>query len=272
MSLGAMEIPQETGERFSEGHEFSGIHAVVTGGGTGIGAAIALRLAAAGAVLTLIGRNEERLQKHCNALRERFGAEIGYEIVDLMRREQIEPAFSSLIAQRGPVGILVNNAGAVETAPFLKMSEALLDRMLSINLKQVVFCTQAALPSMKTLSFGRIVNIASVTGLRGQGYVAAYCISKHAVVGLTRSLAAELARTAITVNAVCPAYTETELVERTAAYLASKTDQDVNEIIKGFAQRNPSGRIVKPLEVADTVMWLCSRRSTAINGQAIEVG
>lgn len=267
-----MEQQQQTRCPDSTDREFNGIHAVVTGGGTGIGAAIASSLAAEGAVLTLVGRNEGRLQKHCNSLREQFGGQAGYEIVDLLKPEQIAPAFSSLIAQRGPIGILVNNAGAVETAPFLKTSEAVLDRMLSVNLKQVVFCTQAALPKMSQLRFGRIVNIASVAGLRGQAYVSAYCISKHALIGLTRSLAAELAKTAITVNAVCPGYTETDLLERTAANVAAKTDQDVDKIKNSFARRNSSGRIVKPQEVAATVMWLCSGRSSAINGQAIEVG
>ena len=258
--------------RHGTDRDLNGIHAVVTGGGAGIGAGIASSLAGMGAILTLMGRNKGRLQKHCDELRERFRAQADFEIVDLVRPGQIEPAFSTLIARRGPVGILVNNAGAVESAPFLKTSEEVLDRMLSVNLKQVVFCTQAVLPAMSKLDYGRIVNIASVAGLRGQAYVSAYCISKHAVVGLTRSLAAELARTAITVNAVCPGYTQTELVERAAASVAAKTSQDVNEIKKGFAQRNPTGRIVKPEEVADTVAWLCSRRSSAINGQAIEVG
>ncbi|MBI4192474.1 MAG: SDR family oxidoreductase [Betaproteobacteria bacterium] len=267
-----MEKQRRTRQRRGADNEFNGIHAVVTGGGRGIGAAIASSLAAAGAILTLIGRNEERLRKHRDELRERFHARVDFEIVDLVRPEQIAPAFSSLVARRGPAGILVNNAGAVETASFLKTSEDDLDRMLSVNLKQVVFCTQAVLPAMIKMNYGRIVNVASVAGVRGQAFASAYCISKHAVIGLTRALAWEFAKTGITVNAVCPVYTETELVDRVAANVAAKTGQDVNEIKRAFAQRNPAGRLMKPVEVADTVMWLCSRRSTAINGQAILVG
>ena len=124
-----------TNERPGKDRSFNGVHAVVTGGGTGIGAAIASSLAAAGAALTLIGRNEGRLRKHCDELRKQFGAQADFEIVDLIKFEQIEPAFASLIARRGPVGILVNNAGAVESAPFLKTSEDVLNRMLAINVK-----------------------------------------------------------------------------------------------------------------------------------------
>jgi NAD(P)-dependent dehydrogenase (short-subunit alcohol dehydrogenase family) len=252
--------------------EFKGVHAIVTGGGAGIGAAIAEALAARGADLSLIGRNEERLKRHCGELQRRFGIAAGYQVADLTTREAIEPAFATLIAARGPAGLLVNNAGGVETAPILRTTEDMLDRQLTINVKQAVFCTQAALPEMSKLEYGRIVNIASVAGLRGQAYVTAYCISKHAMVGFTRALAVELVKTAVTVNAVCPGYTETELVERTAANVAAKAHRGVDDIKQGFAQRNPSGRIIKPAEVADTVAWLCSRSSAAINGQAIEIG
>jgi NAD(P)-dependent dehydrogenase (short-subunit alcohol dehydrogenase family) len=244
-----------------------GQHAVVTGAARGIGAAIARTLAAEGATLTLLGRRRDAL--------ERLAAELpgahGVAIADIADPPQVCAAFEQASARRGPVAILVNNAGQAESAPFDKTSLELWNRMLAVNLTGTFVCTQAALPAMLAARHGRIVNIASTAGQRGYAYVAAYAAAKHGVIGLTRSLALEVAKKGITVNAVCPGYTETDILRDSIANVVAKTGRSQDDARAQFAASNPQQRIVQPEQVADAVRWLCGSGADAVTGQSISV-
>jgi NAD(P)-dependent dehydrogenase (short-subunit alcohol dehydrogenase family) len=244
-----------------------GRHALVTGAARGIGAAIARMLAAEGAVLTLLGRHRDGLEPLAAGL----GGEHGFVVADVAEPEQVKAAFDQARRERGPIRILINNAGQAESAPLAKTSRELWQRMLSVNLTGTFLCTQAALPDMLAAGHGRIVNIASTAGLRGYAYVSAYAAAKHGVIGLTRSLALELARHGITVNAVCPGYTETDLLRESIANVVAKTGRSEDDARAQFAQSNPQQRLVQPEEVADAVRWLCGDAASAITGQAIAV-
>jgi len=243
-------------------------HALVTGAARGIGAEIARRLAADGAVLTLLGRQRDALQQLADALP---GTGHGVVVADVADAQGVAGAFELARAARGPVAILVNNAGQAESAPFLKTSVELWQRMLAVNLNGSFHCAQAALPDMLTARWGRIVNIASTAGQKGYAYVSAYAAAKHGVIGLTRSLALEVAAKGVTVNAVCPGYTETDILRDSIANVVAKTGRSADEARAGFAAGNPQQRIVQPAEVADAVAWLCGEGASAITGQSISV-
>ena len=179
--------------------------------------------------------------------------------------------FAQARAALGPVSMLVNNAGQAESAPFGKTSPELWQRMLDVNLTGTFLCTQSALPDMLAARAGRIVNIASTAGQRGYAYVAAYVAAKHGVIGLTRALALEMAQKGITVNAVCPGYTETEILRQSINNVMAKTGRSEAEARAEFAQSNPQRRMVQPQEVADAVQWLCSDAAASITGQSISV-
>jgi NAD(P)-dependent dehydrogenase (short-subunit alcohol dehydrogenase family) len=244
-----------------------GQHALVTGAARGIGAAIARMLAAEGATLTLLGRGREALEQ----LAADLPGQHGVAVADITDPQQIQAAFEQAIAQRGRIAILVNNAGQAESAPFGKTSLELWNRMLAVNLTGTFVCAQAALPGMLAAGRGRIVNIASTAGQRGYTYVAAYAAAKHGVIGLTRSLALEVAKNGITVNAVCPGYTETDILRDSIANVVAKTGRSEDEARAQFAASNPQQRIVQPEQVADAVRWLCGSGADAVTGQAISV-
>ena len=245
----------------------AGKHAVVTGAAQGIGAAIAMSLAEQGASLTLIGRRVALLE----ALAARLPGRHAVVAMDVSDEAAVARGFEQARAALGPVAILVNNAGQAESAPFGKTSTALWQRMLDVNLTGTFLCTQAALPDMLAANWGRVVNIASTAGQRGYAYVAAYVAAKHGVIGLTRALALEVAKKGVTVNAVCPGYTETEILQASIANVIAKTGRSEDEARAEFAKSNPQGRIVQPREVADAVSWLCSQGAGAITGQSVSV-
>ena len=246
--------------------DLAGRHALVTGGGRGIGAAIARALTAAGAAVTVLGRDVGALEATVAA-----GHAAGLVQADVTERASVAAAVEAAAAARGVIAILVNNAGAADSAPFAKIARAGWDRMLAVNLTSVFEVTQVLLPDMLGLGWGRVVNVASTAGLKGYPYVAGYVAAKHGVVGLTRALALETATTGVTVNAVCPGYTETELLTRSFAEIQAKTGKGEAEIRARFTAGNPQGRLVQPEEVAAVVRFLCGSGSDAMTGQAIAV-
>jgi NAD(P)-dependent dehydrogenase (short-subunit alcohol dehydrogenase family) len=195
----------------------------------------------------------------------------GVVVADVTEPESVRAAFAEARSARGPIAILVNNAGQAESAPLLKTSFALWQRMLAVNLTGSFLCAQAVLPDMLDIGWGRIVNIASTAGQKGYAYVSAYTAAKHGVIGLTRSLALEVARKNITVNAVCPGYTDTDILRDSVANVVGKTGRSEAEALAEFASVNPQQRIVQPAEVADAVRWLCGSGAASVTGQSISV-
>ena len=253
-------------------------HALVTGGGKGIGYAIAQALLAQGINVTIAGRNEEALRdavKILSSLHQDIHrldqAQIAYVTLDVADAESVNRGFQHAVTQLGPIDILVNNAGQAQSSPFLKSNAEQWQQMLNINVMGTVHCTQQALPMMLEAGWGRIVNVASTAGMVGYPYVSAYCAAKHAVIGLTRSLALEMATKGITVNAVCPGYTETDIVKDAVTNIMAKTGRTEEQARTALASGNPQQRLVQPDEVANAVAWLCQANANAITGQSIAV-
>lgn len=241
-------------------------HAVVTGGGSGIGLAIAAALAEAGHAVTIMGRNADRLQA---ALAAVPGGRA--RVCDVADEAALTAAFAASAAEAGTIGVLVNCAGIARTAPFEKTSNAVWDELWRVNLMGAVYASRAVLVGMRALPSARIVNVASTASLKGYGYVSAYVASKHALLGLTRSLALELAQTAITVNAVCPGYADTDIIRDAVSTIVAKTGRSEADALKTFTGTNPQGRLIDPREVAATILWLVSDMARSVTGQAIAV-
>ncbi|HET6239892.1 MAG TPA: SDR family NAD(P)-dependent oxidoreductase [Acetobacteraceae bacterium] len=236
-------------------------NAIVTGGAKGIGLAIAHRLAADGAIIALIGRDVAALQRAADELGARYG------VADVTDPKALTAAITAL----GPCDILVNNAGAAISKPFAKHDVKDFQTMLAVNLLSAVAACQAVLPGMRARGFGRVVNIASTAGLKGYAYVTAYAAAKHALVGFTRALALETVKDGITVNAVCPGFTDTDMLSRAVATIAAAGGRSEDEARSKLASGNPAGRLVQPREVAEVVAFLCRRDAGAMTGQAIAV-
>ena len=242
------------------------LHAVVTGGGTGIGAEIAARLDELGMRVTVMGRRLDPLEATCTRLGEAQAV-----CVDVSDPESVKAAFTSAVNHFGPVSVLVNNAGSAVSAPFNKIELEDWQAVLAVNLTGTFLCTQQVLDGMRESGWGRVINVASSAGLKGYSHVASYCAAKHGIIGLTRSLALETARDGITINSICPGYTDTEMMNQALNNIVEKTGRTRKEALKQLTRLNPQGRLVQPAEVAAAVSWLCLPNSDAMTGQAIPV-
>jgi NAD(P)-dependent dehydrogenase (short-subunit alcohol dehydrogenase family) len=250
----------------------TGQHALITGGGRGIGAAIARVLAEDGARVTLVGRDGATLDAAAQALiAEIPGCEAHAVVADVSDAAAVAAAVAQARARLGPVRILINNAGQAGSAPFLKTDELLWNRMLAVNLTGTYLCTRAVLPDMLQAKSGRIVNVASTAGLRGYAYVTAYTASKHGVVGLTRALALELAANGITVNALCPGYTDTDIVRDAVRTIVKETGRSAEQARALLARTNPQHRLIQPQEVAQAALWLCRPDMGSVTGQCLTI-
>lgn len=248
---------------------FAERHAVVTGASRGIGSTIAAALAARGAKVSLLGRDAAALHTVTAAI---GGASRAAPIVtDVSDSASVSAAFDSARQKFGPVHILINNAGQAASAKFTDTDEALWNRIMAVNVSGTYLCTRQAVRDMLQIGYGRIVNIASIAGLRGGAYISAYAASKHAVIGLTRALALELATKNITVNAVCPGYTDTDIVRDAIANIVRKTGRTEAEALESLVATNPQRRLITPEEVAHTVLWVCGPGAESITGQSIVV-
>jgi len=243
----------------------AGRHAVITGASRGIGAATAEALAKLGVRVTLMARDKGALDSTSGTITDSKAI-----VCDVTDAASVSRAFAEA-RERGPIAILVNNAGIAASAPFLRTDDALLERIFAVNVFSAFRCAREALPGMLSGGWGRIVNVASVAGLKGYRYISAYTASKHALVGMTRALASEVVDKNITVNAVCPSYVDTEMTRRTIANIVAKTGRSETDALAELVRGNPQARLIAPEEVAHAIAWLCAPGTESITGQAIAI-
>jgi NAD(P)-dependent dehydrogenase (short-subunit alcohol dehydrogenase family) len=250
--------------------DLTGRHALVTGGGSGIGAAIVRRLASAGARVTIVGRRLEPLQALVDELPQAVAV-----VADVTRPIDVQAMIASARAAHGPVDVLVANAGAAESAAFARVDLAQWQRMIDVNLTGVFLCAQAVLGDVlrdaDDNAIRRMIFVASTAGTKGYPYVAPYVAAKHGVIGLTRALAAEFAAKNLTVNAVCPGFAETPMLDASVAKIMAKTGRTKEQALGDLARGNPQGRFISPQEVAEMVAWLCSAGARSVTGQALSI-
>ncbi|MGX8010372.1 SDR family NAD(P)-dependent oxidoreductase [Mesorhizobium sp. ORM8.1] len=244
----------------------AGKHALVTGGGSGVGKAIALALAKAGVDVTICGRREAELVKVAGDSGRVFGI-----VADVTDEASMAALYQKAEAARGPFDIVVANAGMAGSAPAHKTPLADWQKTLDVNLTGAFLTVQPALAGMFSRKQGRIVFVASTSGLKGYAYVAPYVAAKHGVIGLMRALAAETAKSGVTVNAVCPGFVETDMLEASIQRIVEKTGRSVADARQSLSATNPQGRFIQPEEVADAVLWLCGDAARSITGQAISI-
>lgn len=256
--------------------QLAGNHAFITGGGRGIGLACAQALLAQGANITIAGRDAATLERAAAVLRAAAptapaAPQVATCVLDVTDEAAVHAAIGAAASQLGPITILLNNAGQAQPAPFAKTASRHWQQMLDVNLTGAFYCTQAVLPQMLERGWGRIINMASTAGLKGYKYVSAYVAAKHGLVGLTKALALELATRNITVNAVCPGYTETDIVQDAIANIMQKTGRTGEQARAELAAANPQQKLVQVDDVANAVAWLCAPASGAITGQSVAV-
>ncbi|MDE0782055.1 MAG: SDR family oxidoreductase [Planktomarina sp.] len=236
-------------------------HVIISGGGTGVGAATAHAFANVGAKVTILGRTGDTLQAQG----------LSYQICDVTDAAEVKIAFEAAREEHGPISTVVANAGAADSVPFAKMTTDSLSNMLDVNIVGVFNCWQAALPDMKVGGRGQMIVIASTAGLKGYPYVAGYCAAKHGVIGLTRALSLELAPLGITVNAICPGFTETPMLDRSIKNIVKLTGMSTEDAVKSLKRGNPQKRFIQVDEIAGTALWLCSESARSVNGHTLNL-
>lgn len=253
-------------ERYLEGK-----HAIVTGGGRGIGAAISGLLVGRGARVTIMGRSLATLERKAEELRTEAGVTVAVHECDVADAASVQLAFANATAALGPAYILVNNAGIAKSRKLAELTREIWDETIAVNLTGTYLCTAEVIPAMIEARAGRIVNVASTAGLRGYKTMTAYAASKHGVIGFTRSLALETAKSGITVNAVCPAYTDTDMSTAAIDALTHNLGKSAKEAMGMLTRNIPRGSLITPEEVAAAVVWLCSPDASGITGIAMPV-